>query len=577
MPITSRVTGPIVRGGGQGPRVRIQRVTGGECIYAAPAVDCDAQGTYRAVAHGFSAAVDTWQWTVVSGDATIVGADDQEEVVIETADAGENASFILRVEVSSPGPEQANFQGVFTHTHENDLTVFSVTFRTENDEDTVTLPLLKNGWSVFDYLPESAIHNFTVDWGDGSSESVDLAGQNCIYSLVVNAVSGTYKLEYEAEGEGVFDSGDVPFDAPASGDPSLQQALDYGGYPGEPSPGYFSVTGSGTVGDPFLIEFFQNYGSLPATMSVLDGDVTLTLVQEGIAFGGPVSHQYATAGDYDVTIDGITEVWHFNSFPASQLQIIRINQWGSNPWRTLNEAFAHCTNLEITATDAPNLTYVEDCAVAFDRCGATFTMNDVGAALWQTGTVKTTYEMFRGNFNFNSPIGNWDLSGLIDDEAMEQPGANGMLRYCVSFNQDIAWQFTALTGEGLAFLLYCGGAIAQGAAQDYGDFNGDVSALDFGSATDLSNMLSVQPSFEGNGLAALDYSSVEDMHDFCVASGVTTENYDAMLNAMALQTLQPNVELDMGDSQYSAAGAAARAILEGAPNNWTIFDGGLAP
>ena len=48
---------------------------------------------------------------------------------------------------------------------------------------------------------------------------------------------------------------------------------------------------------------------------------------------------------------------------------------------------------------------------------------------------------------------------------------------------------------------------------------------------------------------------------------------DALYNGWSLLTLQPNVVCDFGTIQYTAAGAGGRAIMAGAPNNWTITSG----
>jgi len=59
-------------------------------------------------------------------------------------------------------------------------------------------------------------------------------------------------------------------------------------------------------------------------------------------------------------------------------------------------------------------------------------------------------------------------------------------------------------------------------------------------------------------------------------NGVTlsTENYDAILNAWSQLTLQSSVSFHAGNSQYTVCKQAAKDILTSAPNNWSITDGG---
>ena len=59
------------------------------------------------------------------------------------------------------------------------------------------------------------------------------------------------------------------------------------------------------------------------------------------------------------------------------------------------------------------------------------------------------------------------------------------------------------------------------------------------------------------------------------AADYSTTNYNALLNGWSSRPVQPNITINFTGIQYTnAGGSAARAILTGAPNNWTIFDGG---
>jgi hypothetical protein len=52
-------------------------------------------------------------------------------------------------------------------------------------------------------------------------------------------------------------------------------------------------------------------------------------------------------------------------------------------------------------------------------------------------------------------------------------------------------------------------------------------------------------------------------------------NLDAIYNGWSLLTLQPNLSINFGTAKYTAAGQSGRNILTGAPNNWSITDGGI--
>jgi hypothetical protein len=59
------------------------------------------------------------------------------------------------------------------------------------------------------------------------------------------------------------------------------------------------------------------------------------------------------------------------------------------------------------------------------------------------------------------------------------------------------------------------------------------------------------------------------------AANYSSANLDAIYNGWSLLTLSPNEVITFGTVKYTAAGVAGRAILTGAPNNWTITDGGI--
>jgi hypothetical protein len=67
---------------------------------------------------------------------------------------------------------------------------------------------------------------------------------------------------------------------------------------------------------------------------------------------------------------------------------------------------------------------------------------------------------------------------------------------------------------------------------------------------------------------------VVDMGEMFKNTNLSTTNYDYILyNWSLLTNLQRDVDLGVGDTQYSEAGAAARQQLID-DFNWTINDGG---
>jgi surface protein len=72
-------------------------------------------------------------------------------------------------------------------------------------------------------------------------------------------------------------------------------------------------------------------------------------------------------------------------------------------------------------------------------------------------------------------------------------------------------------------------------------------------------------------------SNVVNFTDFMDSATPTfsTTNLDAIYNGWSTQAVQPGCSINFGSAEYTTAGGqAGKNILLGAPNNWTIIDGG---
>ena len=82
-------------------------------------------------------------------------------------------------------------------------------------------------------------------------------------------------------------------------------------------------------------------------------------------------------------------------------------------------------------------------------------------------------------------------------------------------------------------------------------------------------------SFDGD-LSSWDVSGITTLFSFMGAgAGLSTVNYDLLLNSWSLQSVQASVSANFGSSVYTiATSQAARDILTDAPNLWSVGDGG---
>jgi surface protein len=138
-----------------------------------------------------------------------------------------------------------------------------------------------------------------------------------------------------------------------------------------------------------------------------------------------VTHTYASAGTYSISITGTLTGFQFN-FSGDRQKILNISNWGVLDITT-NSAFNGCTNLTCTATDAP-----------------TISATDLS-------------ETFANAYIFNGAIGNWDVSGVNNMTAM--------FATATAFNQPLNWNTSAVNSM---FRMFRGASA----------FNQDISAWD---------------------------------------------------------------------------------------------------
>ena len=205
---------------------------------------------------------------------------------------------------------------------------------------------------------------------------------------------------------------------------------------------------------------------------------------------------------------------------------------------------------------------------------------------------------------FNQDIGSWDVSSVTDMSVMFSKASafnqdissldvssvtnmSGMFYEAIAFNQDIgSWDVSSVTN--MRYMFYkadaFNGAIGSWDVSSVTNmgymfdkaraFNQDIGSWDVSSVTNMELMFRYAEAFNQD-IGSWDVSSVTDMDDMFKGVTLSSENYDALLNGWAAQSVKTNVKFDGGNSKYSCHGANARAILTN-NNNWTISDSGEA-
>ena len=262
---------------------------------------------------------------------------------------------------------------------------------------------------------------------------------------------------------------------------------------------------------------------------------------------GDITHTYATAGTYTVSITGIFPRIHFDD-AGDKDKILEVMQWGDQAWSSMENAFSGCTKLVISADDAPDLSGVTSLKEIF--AGATSMNQNIGhwdvsnietmdgafygaskfnrsLNSWDVSNVTSMRDMFRQAYDFNHPLNSWDVSSVRD--------MSDMFNNAFNFNQPLdQWDVSQVWGFNSMF-NFCF------------DFNQSLGFWDISSATSMSGIL--------NGTFNLDF-----------------ENYDATLMGWSSLATPPSNVFLQTDAYYCQASSARQKLID--DYGWNIFDRG---
>ena len=313
------------------------------------------------------------------------------------------------------------------------------------------------------------------------------------------------------------------------------------------------------------------------------------------------SHTYASGGIYTITITAeILKGFRFNG-AADRLKLTNIVAWGAMNITNGNKAFQNCSNLNISATDAPTVSTI-DFQYIFSNCDAITTPDLSG---WDVSGVTKMQESFSYSLLFNGNVSNWVHSSVYHIKRM--------FRSCPQFNQDLSgWDVSGVTNWEEAFygcgsfngsvaswvlqgnmseaFQYCGSFTGTGVEtwntsavtsiyrtfSDTAVFNGNVSGWNTGNITNANRAFYNADSFDQD-LSAWVVPQM-NLHEFMRDStGLSTANYDALLIAWDAQgAMTWTGTANFGGSKYTSGGTAAAARTSLISKWGGITDGGAA-
>jgi surface protein len=169
---------------------------------------------------------------------------------------------------------------------------------------------------------------------------------------------------------------------------------------------------------------------------------------------------------------------------------------------------------------------------------------------WNVGNVEMMNGMFAEAISFNGDISSWIVNSVTT--------MRGMFIDASTFNKDLSqWKVDKVTDMVNMFRL------ASSFDRDLKDWN--VSNVEI-----MSGMFSKATSFNRD-ISSWDVSSVTDMNEMFDDSGLSTANYDALLQGWSSKNVKSDVKFTAIGVTYCDA-AEARAVLES--KGWNIRDDG---
>jgi len=200
---------------------------------------------------------------------------------------------------------------------------------------------------------------------------------------------------------------------------------------------------------------------IPTSVVIDWGDGSPT---ETITSANP-SHQYATAGEYTISIDGESTLVFNNSGDKNKIKEITV--WGNNINLT-DGSFFGCSNLTLNNVfGTPKFTQGTSLSNVFWGALNLTLINNIES--WDISKINNMNSMFRFSFNFNDRVGVWDVSNVQD--------FSNMFAFNSIFDQDLSGWSTSSMNSIETMFIGCTN-FNNGGATGIGDWNvSNVSSL----------------------------------------------------------------------------------------------------
>ncbi|MEW7278287.1 BspA family leucine-rich repeat surface protein [Aquimarina sp. 2201CG1-2-11] len=279
-----------------------------------------------------------------------------------------------------------------------------------------------------------------------------------------------------------------------------------------------------------------------------------------------VNHEYAAAGTYTVKIYGDFPQPYFDNASQAKPRLQTIEQWGTQQWVSMVSGFEDCPNLKLNADDVPDLSQLTSLEDMFSKCTNFEDLKDM-MQYWDVSTITTMRNMFSSTRTFNENIGSWNVGNVEN--------FSGMFNGNTVFNQDISnWNIGEfVSGDvNMAFMFLFARS-----------FNQPLNKWDVSKVDRFDFTFSGAVKFNQD-LSGWDISSANTMSNMLDSSGMSVENYEAILKGWATDSsgdLNDGIDdvpdlIIFGAHGLRYCSEEGRNILIDDPYRWTIIDGGKA-
>jgi len=271
-------------------------------------------------------------------------------------------------------------------------------------------------------------------------------------------------------------------------------------------------------------------GTFNATVDYSDGTGSQTVTAYN---DSNLTHSFATAGQYTITIDGTFPNIRFYDDAASRVLIDEVVDLGDVGWVNFYRAFRDCTNLTTFNGGTADTSSVNNMQQMFFGCSSLPTLD---LSNFNTSNVTTMQGMF------------YSCSSLtaLDLSSFDTSSVTNMLQMFLSCSSLTSLNVSNFDTSSVTAMQQMFRACSSLTTLD-------LSSFDTSSVTTMLQMFYGCSSLTTLNIKHFDISSVTDGTGFLQYANnvLTTTQYDELLEVWAAQDVQPNVPWHFGNAQYT--------------------------